>query len=66
MNVLRNNRHEEFAQAVAEGRTHREAALKSGYSPRCAASIGAQLARLPDVRARILELSGPNPAPQSC
>jgi hypothetical protein len=53
---LKNPRHEQFAQRVAEGQSHRAAAEACGYSRKSAASIGAQLARLPDVSARILVL----------
>jgi phage terminase small subunit len=49
-------RQEQFANAVAQGKTHHEAAIISGYSPRSACCIGAQLARQERVAQRIREL----------
>jgi Terminase small subunit len=47
---------EVFAQEVAAGRSHREAAIHAGYSQHSASCLGSQLMNKPRVRARVLEL----------
>lgn len=56
MSVLRNPRHEHFAQLVASGKGLRESFLSVGYSAGNAASCARRLSRNDQVRARIAEL----------
>jgi Terminase small subunit len=51
---------EVFAQEVAAGRSHREAAISAGYSHHSASCLGAQLMKKPRVLARVLELRQKN------
>lgn len=51
-----NPRQETFAVYVASGKAHKQAAALAGYSARSAGCLGAQLAKLPHVAARIAEL----------
>ena len=51
-----NTKQEQFAQAIFQGKTKREAAILAGYSPKSAGCIGSELARLPKIRSRIEEL----------
>jgi len=53
-----NTRQEAFASAVAQGKTHREAALSAGYSARSATCLGSQLVKQKRVAERIEELRG--------
>jgi len=54
--ILKNSRHEAFAQHFAEGRTATEAATLAGYSERSARFRGSKLATNGNIRARIEEL----------
>jgi phage terminase small subunit len=45
-----------FAENVARGKSHREAAIAAGYSPVSAGSLGAQLVKQAQVARRIFEL----------
>jgi phage terminase small subunit len=56
MTPLSNPKHEQFAIAVAEGKTHREAAQIAGYASQAASTLGARLAGNPKVRKRIREI----------
>jgi phage terminase small subunit len=55
MSELTTVRWEVFARNVA-GKTHREAALLTGYPEHSASCIGAQLVKLPRIADRIHEL----------
>jgi phage terminase small subunit len=54
--MLTTFRQEIFCQNVAKGSRHKDAAIAAGYSQRTASCIGAQLAKMPLVAARIQEL----------
>ena len=54
--ILKNSRHEAFAQYLAEGRTATEAATLAGYSERSARKQGSRLQTNGDIVARIEEL----------
>ena len=54
--ILKNSRHEAFAQHLAEGRTATEAATLAGYSEKSARFRGSKLATNSNIRARIEEL----------
>jgi phage terminase small subunit len=51
-----NKRQEQFAQALFEGKTKKEAAIQAGYSPKSASCLGSELARMPKIRARLEQL----------
>lgn len=57
MPILRNPKHERFAQLVSKGVTQTEAAKTVGYSELRAAVTGSNLAKNRKVSARIAELS---------
>ena len=59
---LRKERHEQFAQAIALGLHHIDAAKKCGYSVKSAGSSGYHLMRSPLVAQRIAELKNENRA----
>ena len=54
--MLKNSKHEIFAQKVAEGKTYTEAALLAGYSEKAARFQGSKLATNRNIAARIDEL----------
>lgn len=54
--ILRNARHELFAQAIARGANQTEAAKAAGYSERTACEQGSRLMRNAQIKARIQEL----------
>jgi hypothetical protein len=54
--VLKNPKHEIFAQELAKGRTQIEAQQTAGYKPND--SNAAQLAKRPEIQARITEING--------
>ncbi len=56
MPPLRNERHERFAKAVAEGAPKRQAAIDAGFSAKSAATTASQILANPKVSARISEL----------
>jgi hypothetical protein len=51
-----NKRQEQFAQAIFEGKTKKEAAIQAGYSAKSASCIGSEPVRMPKIRARVEEL----------
>jgi phage terminase small subunit len=53
---LLNAQQEQFAAAVAQGKSHREAAILAGYSLKSATCLGSQLAKRANVAERIVEL----------
>ncbi|MDJ0952017.1 MAG: terminase small subunit [Alphaproteobacteria bacterium] len=56
MPVLRNTRHERFAQARAAGKLAIPAYVEAGYSPASARRNAYRLSARPDIRARVDEL----------
>ena len=48
-----NDNHHAFARAVAEGLSHREAAIKAGYSEKTALQSGSRLKRNEDIQAAL-------------
>jgi hypothetical protein len=56
MGILKNPRHEHFAQLVANGVTNTEAAKTAGFSEKRAMVTGSELATRPEVIGRIAEL----------
>src|SRR5262245_29655972 len=54
--ILKNSRHEAFAQHLAEGRTATEAATLAGYSEKSARKQGSRLQTNADIGARSEEL----------
>jgi phage terminase small subunit len=56
MTMLRNPRHEKFAQLVASGIRHTEAYISVGYSPNGAPQSAAKLLQRIDVRRRVDEI----------
>jgi phage terminase small subunit len=55
---LSNPQHEAFARYVAEGKSHREAAISAGFSKKSASSQGSQLAKRLNIAKRIAFLQG--------
>ena len=49
-------KYEKFAQLIASGKTRTEAALEMGYAKARAGNTGSDLARRPDIAARVQEL----------
>lgn len=57
MGILKNAKHEHFAQLIVKGVTATEAALTAGYSPRRAEVTGCELRKDRKISVRITELS---------
>lgn len=56
MPVLKNSRHERFAQAIFKGKTQHDAAIEAGYSPRTSDLTAYRLIRKDKIIDRIQEL----------
>jgi phage terminase small subunit len=56
MPSLKDPKLELFARFVAEGKSHKEAAIAAGYSEKSAGQIGSRLAKKENISARIAEL----------
>lgn len=56
MSVLKNSRHERFAQAVFNGKTQKDAAIEAGYKPLWIDSVASRLSSNVKILQRIQEL----------
>ena len=56
MAILKNSRHEKFAQAIFKGRNQTKAAIEAGYKKSRARFTGANLATYSNIKERIKEL----------
>ncbi len=58
MPVLKNARHERFAQELAKGSTQEEAYLAAGYAPAGARQNASRLMTKDDIASRVTEIKG--------